>query len=97
MSMDIATIAKKAEPIFRKNHVTYAAIFGSRARGDNRPDSDADFVIRFGEGATLLTLARLQRELATSLSIPVDVVTERSLHAVLRPFIEKDLKTIYEG
>jgi predicted nucleotidyltransferase len=29
--------------------ITYLALFGSRARGDNRPDSDYDFLLDFDE------------------------------------------------
>ena len=94
--MDIATIAKKTEPIFRKNHVSYAAVFGSRARGDNRSDSDVDFVVHLAQDATLLTLARVQRELSESLKLPVDVVTERSIRPQLRSVISKELKIIYD-
>ena len=94
--MDIATIAKKAEPIFRKNLVSYAAIFGSRARGDNRPDSDVDVMVKFFQGATLLTLAGVQRELSAVLNLKADVVTERSIHPALRSNIEQDAKKIYE-
>lgn len=94
--MDIATIAKKAEPIFRRNLVSYAGIFGSRARGDNRPDSDVDFVVKFFQGATLLTLARVQRELSETLKMKADVVTQRSIHPELRFNIDQDTKKIYE-
>jgi uncharacterized protein len=40
----IATIRKNAEAI-RAEGVTKLAIFGSRARGDNRADSDIDVLI----------------------------------------------------
>lgn len=95
--MDIATIAKKAEPIFRRNQVSYAGIFGSRARGDNRPDSDIDVVVKFFQGATLLTLASVQEELSDVLKIKADVVTKRSIHPALRSNIYKDLRKIYEA
>ena len=94
--MDIQTIAAKSKPIFEKNHVSYAAIFGSRARGDNRPDSDVDFIVHLPKGATLLTLARVQRELSERLKLPVDIVTERSIRPQLRSSISKNMKLIYD-
>jgi len=36
---------KALEPKFRDEGVTRLALFGSRARGDNRPDSDVDVLI----------------------------------------------------
>ncbi|MBI2058113.1 MAG: nucleotidyltransferase domain-containing protein, partial [Candidatus Yanofskybacteria bacterium] len=44
--MDESAI-EKIKVIFVENDIEYAAIFGSRARGDNRPDSDLDILIRF--------------------------------------------------
>jgi uncharacterized protein len=44
--MDKAAILARLqehEPASRERGVTHAAIFGSRARGDNRPDSDSTF------------------------------------------------------
>ena len=36
---------RELEPELRKRGVTSLAIFGSRARGDNRPDSDLDVLV----------------------------------------------------
>ena len=49
------------------------------ARGDDRPDSDIDFLVNLESGRSLLDLARLLRELNILLGHPVDVVTETGL------------------
>src|SRR5271168_621460 len=36
---------RENERALRERGVTHAALFGSRARGDNRPDSDTDIMI----------------------------------------------------
>jgi predicted nucleotidyltransferase len=36
---------RENERDLRERGVTHAALFGSRARGDNRPDSDIDIMI----------------------------------------------------
>jgi len=36
---------KRLEPALRSKGVAHLAIFGSRARGDNRPDSDLDVLV----------------------------------------------------
>ena len=64
-------------------------VFGSVARGDARPDSDIDFLVRLESGRSLLDLARLLLELQALLGCKVDIVTEVGLrqrirHQVLR-------------
>lgn len=55
-------------------------LFGSRASGTNREDSDVDLLIEFTEPVTLLTLAELQEVLEDALQLDVDVV-----HGPLQP------------
>ena len=69
--------------IAARNGAVNVRVFGSVARGDDRPDSDIDFLVNLEFGRSLLDLARLLRELMTLLEHPVDVVTE----AGLRPCI----------
>lgn len=42
--------------IFRNNGATRAALFGSRARGEAKPDSDYDFLIEMEPRRTLFDL-----------------------------------------
>ena len=42
---------KQNEPALRARGVTHAAIFGSRARGDNRSDSDTNIMIEIDPDA----------------------------------------------
>ena len=55
------------------------AIFGSVARGEDTGRSDCDFLADFGEGTTLLDVARLGRKLEELLGCPVDVVSRGTL------------------
>jgi len=59
-------------------------VFGSVARGDARPDSDIDFLVRLESGRSLLDLARLLRELQVLLGCKVDIVTEAGLRQRIR-------------
>jgi predicted nucleotidyltransferase len=59
-------------------------VFGSVARGDEREDSDVDFLVRLDRGRTLLDLARLEAAFETLLGRRVDVVTEASLRESVR-------------
>ena len=72
-----------------KNGAFDVRVFGSVARGDARPDSDIDFLVRLESGRSLLDLARLLLELQALLGCKVDIVTEAGLrqrirHQVLR-------------
>lgn len=51
------------------------ALIGSVARGEESADSDLDFLVEFGEGASLFDLARLEMDLEELLGRDVDVVS----------------------
>ena len=59
-------------------------LFGSVARGEERPDSDIDFLVTLEPGRTLMDLARLETRLEALLGRPVDVATERGLREPVR-------------
>jgi uncharacterized protein len=59
-------------------------VFGSRARGDSRPDSDLDLLIDLDQGRSLLDLVAAKQDMEDLLGIEVDLVTERSLTPDLR-------------
>jgi predicted nucleotidyltransferase len=53
---------KAAEPELRKRGIRHAALFGSVARGEERPDSDIDILVEFepGEEGSFNDYVRLQ-------------------------------------
>jgi uncharacterized protein len=76
------------------------AVFGSRARGEERPDSDLDLLVDFPrqEPITLFTLVKMQRELSEKLNMKIDLVTKGALkNKTLIDYINKDLKVIYSA
>lgn len=75
------------DPILRvaREHGAHdVRVFGSRARGDARPDSDLDLLVRFEEGRSLLDLVGMKLALEELLGIRVDVVSERGLSRYIR-------------
>lgn len=57
-----------------ERNVRLAVLFGSRARGDERLDSDVDLLVVLGED-TLSRRLDLERRLETALGLPVQLVT----------------------
>lgn len=70
-------------------------IFGSRARGDARPDSDLDLLIKAGPRMSLFDLSGLQRDLEDLVGIKVEVVTEGALHPLLRDDILAEARPLH--
>ena len=95
--MRIAEIQSKISPLFRVYGITYAALFGSVSRGDDRVDSDIDILIRLGKPIGMLAYLKLVGQMEESLGRKVDLVTENSLNKFVKPYVLSDLKTIYEG
>jgi predicted nucleotidyltransferase len=54
-------------------------VFGSVVRGDNREESDVDFLVDFEKGRSLFDLIRFKLDLQDLLNVTVDVVTPGSL------------------
>jgi uncharacterized protein len=74
----------------RRFDVRRLALFGSRARGQARTDSDIDVLVEFDGPATSARYFGLQFYLEDLLGAPVDLVTSRALRPELRPFVERD-------
>jgi len=65
-------------------------VFGSVARGDQRHDSDIDFLVDFDPGRSLLDLTGLWLDLETVLGCKVDVVSSRGLKPRLASEVMRD-------
>ena len=74
----------------RRKMIEVLGIFGSLARGDARPDSDADVLADFLRGTTLFRVAETQIELEALLGRPVDLVDRRGLRSFARASVERD-------
>jgi uncharacterized protein len=94
--MTIEEVKQKTQPILEQHGVTYAAIFGSLARGEDRPQSDVDILVRLGRPTGIIGYMKLIQNLEESLQKKVDLVTEQGLNEHVRPYVLPDLKIIYE-
>ena len=84
---DILDRLKANEAELRARGVSHAALFGSRARGDNRVDSDTDIMIEIDPEATVTVYdyVGLKEFIASLFDGPVDVVNREGLKPWLRP------------
>jgi predicted nucleotidyltransferase len=73
--------------IAARHGATNIRVFGSHARGEARPDSDLDLLVRMEKGRTLLDLIAVQQDVEDLLGIDVDVVSEGGLSPYLRDTI----------
>jgi uncharacterized protein len=62
-----------------RHYANRVRLFGSVARGDDRPDSDIDLLVDFDRDSSLFDLMRMARELEELLGHPVDVVSAGGL------------------
>ena len=96
-SIPHALKGEKVKKLCRKYGILNLSLFGSRSRGDNRPDSDVDLLVRFKGRKSLLELVHVECELMDLLGKEVDLVTEQSVPAYLKAQILKEASPIYEG
>lgn len=59
-------------------------LFGSVARGEDRPETDLDLLVEMAPDRSFLDLVALSQDLEELLHRKVDVLTDASLHPALR-------------
>jgi uncharacterized protein len=77
---DIMIRLRALQPELRRRYPIRAmGVFGSYARGEQKPDSDLDVLVELGEGMTLPDYAGLQMELSDALGVKVDLANKKAL------------------
>ncbi len=87
----VVAILREHEMELRAAGVTRLSLFGSTARGDQRPDSDIDLLAAFDNSRriSLLDVAGIERQIARMLGRPVELVEE----ATLKPRVRKNAES----
>lgn len=90
MSETLAEITKISASVLKEHNVVEAYVFGSTARGDNRPDSDVDILVRFDKVRGLFAFIGAKQALEDALGKRVDLVEMGALRPQFRPYVDKD-------
>lgn len=83
-------ILKKLKPYKPKK----VAVFGSYARGENTAKSDIDILVDLGVRVNLLEFIGIEQDLSEMLGIKVDLVTEKYLNPMVKPYVEQDIQPL---
>jgi predicted nucleotidyltransferase len=81
ITLDILRTEKRAAIVRlgEQHGASNIRVFGSVVRGENREESDIDFLVDFEKGRSLFDLIRFKLDLQELLNVTVDVVTPGSL------------------
>jgi predicted nucleotidyltransferase len=81
----------------KEHGVRRLRIFGSAARGEERPDSDVDLIVEFNRPTGFIGLLRLERLLSDFFARPVDLVTEPGLDPFIRESVVMSAAVLFDA
>ncbi|MDD1729162.1 MAG: nucleotidyltransferase family protein [Methanospirillum sp.] len=93
ISSSVIQDLQKSFPLIQRTYgVKRIGIFGSFARGEEKPESDVDILVEFNPGeATFDNFMQLAYFLENIFSRHVDLLTCDGVSKYLRPYIEKEV------
>lgn len=91
---DILSKRKNILSLARQHGAASIRIFGSVARGEERPNSDVDFLVRMEKGRSLLDMGGLLMDLQNLLGCKVDVVSENGLRHRIKDHVLQEAMPI---
>lgn len=99
--METALKSKKMEQaiaLLKASGASFAAVFGSRAKGGSKIDSDYDILVEFKQGASvgLFDLVELKNNLEAVLGNKVDLGTVNSLDKYVRDEVLASMVVLYD-
>ncbi|MGH3814493.1 MAG: nucleotidyltransferase family protein [Pseudonocardiaceae bacterium] len=96
MSLEFDAVHDQIAELCRRYGIAELSVFGSVARGEERPDSDVDllYVSASDSKNSLWELWDLRDELAQLLGRKVDLVPKDSLHWVIRDRVLTDARPV---
>jgi uncharacterized protein len=86
-------VLRTYDAALRENGATGLFIFGSRATGVPRSDSDLDLFIDYDpvtKVPNVFRLMQIEEDISKALGIPVTITTRNALHPLMKESIERD-------
>lgn len=98
MKQNITLDKGKLIKVLRRNHIIFAALFGSRAKGTAKKTSDYDFLVEFNPKANIgyLKFFDIEKDIEKTLKSPVDIVTTKGTNKRLHNEINKTMVVLYD-
>jgi predicted nucleotidyltransferase len=89
---------RNLRPRLRERGISGLAIFGSRARGNHRPDSDLDVLVDVEPGArfSLIDLIGASHLIGDRLGVPANMFMRRSLEPGLAETIRDETIEVFD-
>ena len=92
LNIDESTLAR----LCREHRIGRLALFGSQLKGTAGQESDVDLLYVLAPGRTLgFAINHLEDELSELFGRPVDLVSKRALHKMLRQGVLAEAQTLY--
>ena len=82
---------------FEREGITRMWLIGSRARGDNRPDSDIDLMVEIDETRkfSLLDLIGVKHIVEDAIGLPADMIVREGLEPRFFDRVERDALLVF--
>jgi len=97
MPLGLTVDHQRLVDICRRFRVAKLELFGSRARGTARPDSDVDLLVTFEEGYTPgWEFFGMADELEQLLGCEVDLLTRRTVEGDRNPYFRQNVLSVAE-
>jgi predicted nucleotidyltransferase len=81
---------------FMQTEATKVYLFGSRSREEEQENSDVDLLVYFPDDINLLKIAKYKGLLEKKIHQKIDLLTPESISERILPYIQKEMKLIYE-
>jgi predicted nucleotidyltransferase len=81
----------------REHGISRLRVFGSAARGEDRPDSDIDLIVDYIGRKGYFELVELEEELAKFFGREVDLVTERGLSPHMKEAVLASVTVLFDA
>ena len=97
-SPEVQAMIPKIQAYLATQPVERAYLFGSCARGEERPDSDVDLLVNYtnSDSLSLMDITRMMVHLGKNLHRKVDLVEDDCLKPFARESVNRDKIKIYE-